>query len=380
MFTLILSPANTKIFAQEFAPLPVENHPCFTIDTEFETLFPPSTPDELENLEQSLLTDGFHDWEPLLVWREEQILIDGHQRYRICQKHHIPFKIVERTFPDRDAAIFAALEVQLARRNLSIYDRGVLALRYKDRISREARERQRCGRGGVLLLMNSPKAIDTRAEVASIAGVSPDTISKIERIERDAPVEIKKQLKSGEISIHAAYTALKPSGYLQNIMSSDSVEWYTPKEIIDAVIDVLGAIDLDPCSNSHEAPNVPAQTHFTKEDDGLSRPWSGKIFLNPPYGDQLPKWIAKLKDELQVGNITEAVVLVAARPETRWFNSLNDFIWCSIVGRLSFSGENSRGRAPFPSAAFYFGNHPDKFISVFRKFGPIYQKIDGGVS
>lgn len=350
----------------------------FHIDSEFENLLPSSTPEEQETLEQSLLSDGC--LEPLVVWREEKILLDGHQRYKICKKHEIPFKIVERSFPDRDAAIFAALQIQLARRNLSLYDRGRLALRYKEKIAARAKGNQRCGQGGILLSQNSAKAIDTRAEIANIAGISHDTMSKIERIEREAPPELKIRAQNGDISINAAYNELRDSksGYLDNIMSSDSDEWYTPPEIIDAVIVVLKKIDIDPCSNSHESPNVPAQTHFTKEDDGLTRPWMGRIFLNPPYGDEIPKWIEKIKHEYEQGNITEAIVLVAARTETRWFNSINNFIWCAITGRLSFSGQNSKGRAPFASAVFYIGNNPAKFISVFQKFGATYKKITPG--
>ena len=67
--------------------------------------------------------------------------------------------------------------------------------------------------------------------------------------------------------------------------SSESPEWYTPPEIIAPVLAFFDEIDLDPCSNSHTNPNVPACERFTKEDDGLRQQWHGRVFLNPPGWD-----------------------------------------------------------------------------------------------
>jgi hypothetical protein len=83
--------------------------------------------------------------------------------------------------------------------------------------------------------------------------------------------------------------------------SSGRNEWYTPRWLVDLVIRVLGRIDLDPCSNSRTQPNVPARRHFTVHEDGLSREWSGRVFMNPPHGAQLSAWIRKLKSEHEAG-------------------------------------------------------------------------------
>jgi hypothetical protein len=77
------------------------------------------------------------------------------------------------------------------------------------------------------------------------------------------------------------------------LFSSASVEWYTPPDIVERVIGVLGTIDLDPCSNSREAPNVPAHQHFTVDDDGLAKTWRGTVFMNPPYGRMIGVWVEK---------------------------------------------------------------------------------------
>lgn len=161
----------------------------------------------------------------------------------------------------------------------------------------------------------------------------------------------------------------------ESLFTSDSEEWYTPREIIEAVLDTFGGeIDLDPCSNDHDAPNVPAKKVFTKEDNGLKSPWEGRVYLNPPYGRGVGDWIQKLLSEYQAGNVTEAVVLVAARTDTQWFNLLGYYPWCAIKGRLAFSG--CKSPAPFPSAVFYIGKNLKDFYLSFSEFGPIYYKLD----
>lgn len=154
--------------------------------------------------------------------------------------------------------------------------------------------------------------------------------------------------------------------------SSESQEWYTPKEVVDSVIAALGEIDIDPCSNSHENPNVPAKVYYTKEDDGLSKDWYGRLYMNPPYGRDVKKWADKALAEIAAGRVTEAVILVAARTDTRAFEALADTCrcWCAVKGRLKFSGcENS---APFPSAIFYFGTNASTFYHHFVEMGQVW--------
>ena len=153
------------------------------------------------------------------------------------------------------------------------------------------------------------------------------------------------------------------------MFSSNTGDWYTPPEIVEAVRDLFdGRIDLDPCSNSHEAPNVPALVHFTREDDGLSRPWSGRVYLNPPYGKGIGPWIEKVREEHEAGRVTAAVVLVKAATDTRWFRVLSErYPRCEVAGRLKFSG--CKNPAPFPSVLFYLGDEVQRFADVFGRFG-----------
>ena len=156
--------------------------------------------------------------------------------------------------------------------------------------------------------------------------------------------------------------------------SSQSVEWYTPMHIIQSVIAVLGSVDLDPCSNSRTHPNVPARRHYTKSDDGLSKTWFGRIYVNPPYGREIAAWVQKLSSEYQAERVIEAVTLLPARTDTTWFQMLREYPRCFIHGRLKF-GE-AKNSAPFPSVVVYLGTELEKFHSVFSKLGDVYELRD----
>lgn len=151
--------------------------------------------------------------------------------------------------------------------------------------------------------------------------------------------------------------------------SSESPEWYTPPEIVERVIRCLGAIDLDPCSNSG-APNIPAALHFTESDDGLLQEWQGRIYMNPPYGRPIAGWVEKLCGEYRAGRVSAAVALVPARTDTTWFQMLRDAAMCFIDGRLKFSGHDNA--APFPSAAAYLGDDIAAFADAFDGAGDIW--------
>lgn len=103
-----------------------------------------------------------------------------------------------------------------------------------------------------------------------------------------------------------------------------TVEWLTPPELVQC----LGEFDLDPCSPV-DAPFHHARTNYTIIDNGLSRPWFGRVYLNPPYGRHMELWLAKLK---QHGN---GIALIFARTETRTFF---EHIWNDADGLLFVKG------------------------------------------
>lgn len=154
--------------------------------------------------------------------------------------------------------------------------------------------------------------------------------------------------------------------------SSKSEEWYTPQSIIDPTVRLLGAIDLDPCG--HADSPVPAVVHFTAAQDGLSRKWSGRVYMNAPYGRRIEEWVEKLCAEYASGAVTEAIALVPARTETEWFTLFRDFPVCYVRGRLKFSGH--KNAAPFPSAVVYLGRNIDKFALCFGGLGDVRVPVE----
>lgn len=187
-----------------------------TVDDDFRSLIPPLSDDEYMRLERSIIAEGVRD--PIITWNGT--IVDGHNRYRICQEHGIAFKTAEIVFGSKDAAKIWIIENQFARRNLNSYQKSVLALQLEPLYAAEAKRRQQGGQGGVLLSQNSDEAnrIRTDERLAQVAGVSRDTIRKVKVIEAEAAggnetaIAARDAVRSGEKSIHAAYTEVHHGG------------------------------------------------------------------------------------------------------------------------------------------------------------------------
>lgn len=110
----------------------------------------------------------------------------------------------------------------------------------------------------------------------------------------------------------------------------------------------FGPFDLDPCATSE---NAKAGNFYTKEDDGLSKQWSGKVWMNPPYGKSIKLWMKKAYESSLSG--ATVVCLVPSRTDTNWWH---DYAMMGeirfIKGRLKFGA--SKNSAPFPSAVVIF--------------------------
>lgn len=176
------------------------------VDEEFRSLIPPLSTDEYSQLEENIVRDGIRD--PLVVWHVpngDDILIDGHNRFEISVRHAgIPFQIKRMTFNLRKDVIRWIILNQFGRRNLSSYDRSVLALKLKPVFTERAKEKQ-AEAGGAVRQKSDKAVIDTKKELAKIASVSHDTIHKVETIENSGNELVRQQAKSGEISINKAY-------------------------------------------------------------------------------------------------------------------------------------------------------------------------------
>jgi ParB family chromosome partitioning protein len=160
------------------------------------------------------------------------------------------------------------------------------------------------------------------------------------------------------------------------------IEWYTPGYLLEAAAQVMGGIDLDPASSDAQQAAAPikAARYFTIEDDGLTKPWCGRAFLNPPYAARLIDiFVAKLLAERQIGNLQQGVLLTNSSTETRWWHAAAshcDAI-CFLRGRVRFlklvNGILTRGSSSpsHPHSIFYFGREVARFTRVFQDYGLI---------
>lgn len=130
--------------------------------------------------------------------------------------------------------------------------------------------------------------------------------------------------------------------------SSKTPEWSTPQELYDKLNTTFN-FTLDPCATNE---NAKCKKYFTMLEDGLSQTWVGeRVFMNPPYGRGIERWVQKAYETAQSGGLV--VCLLPARVDTKWWHN-----FCSkgdvtfIKGRLRFGG--SSNNAPFPSAIVIF--------------------------
>ena len=141
----------------------------------------------------------------------------------------------------------------------------------------------------------------------------------------------------------------------QVMFSSKSEEWETPQELYN-YLNLDYRFTLDPCATPE---NAKCEKFFTREDDGLNKSWEGeKVFMNPPYGRDIKKWVKKAYEE---GQKPETVVacLIPSRTDTKYWHEYCMKAWKIhfVKGRLKFTNNNiGNNSAPFPYAVIIFKN------------------------
>lgn len=207
------------------------------IDPEIRDLIPPLSADEFERLRASILAEGVRV--PIVIWHGT--IADGHNRYAIAREKApeevIPFSIKSL---DGDLTLeevkLWVINNQLGRRNLSSYDRAVLALKLKDVLAAQAQERMHAGKAADPMAPGPQGA--TRDQLGKVAGYSGRTMDKIEWIEKHADEETKARIRSGKTTVGAEHRRIKHD--LKKAAAIDAVE-SKPEPLPDGPFDVLVA-------------------------------------------------------------------------------------------------------------------------------------------
>ena len=156
-------------------------------------------------------------------------------------------------------------------------------------------------------------------------------------------------------------------------------EWFTPARYVERARRAMGGIDLDPASHVLAQETVKAGTFFVAADNGLERPWSGKVWLNPPYNKALLfLFVNKLVSEYSSGRVEQAILLTHNYTDTKWFRTAARVsrTVCFTSGRVHFISPVGDETSPTNGQAFfYFGANDTSFRREFGAIGLVMQVI-----
>lgn len=185
----------------------------YKIDPELNEVLPKLSDADYKALEQSLLTDGFKG-APIMVWGD--IIVDGHNRYEICNKHNIPYEVKEIEFASKEDAIIWMVRQQLGRRSLTPLQRIQIVEKYRPFYKKKAEKNKSLNGGNKIAEsensttpLTKEEKIDVREKLAKDADVSTNTYSKGVKILESGNEELISETINGQKSINKAFNELK---------------------------------------------------------------------------------------------------------------------------------------------------------------------------
>lgn len=182
---------------------------------EMAELLPPLSEEQLSALETDLLKNGCYT---SIIVNEDLVVIDGHNRKSLCDKHGLPYQMLVFAFDDLLEAKQWALDTQKGRRNLDKWELGKIALKLKPEFEARAKGNMSAGGGdqksaesksGLTMLSNPISSINTRKELADSVGIGEVTMGKVMQIDEHAPAAVKEALDKKELSINQGYQITK---------------------------------------------------------------------------------------------------------------------------------------------------------------------------
>lgn len=237
---------------------------------------------------------------------------------------------------------------------------------------------QRRLEGRIGQLLGEPKRGVHAESVVTDSGLSKDERGEFRLLSRALDGRFADE--EWWVSRRAMLRMIKNPGSVnvtRHISLTGEVEWYTPREYLDAAVEVMGAIELDPASSDRAQEHVKAEDYFTREEDGLAQRWHGRVFLNPPYKmPDVKQFVFKLVESFQEGHIKEGILLTNSATDTEWFHTAMNAATalCFTRGRISFleASEDELAERKTPThgqSFFYFGSDRRRFRRVFRQYG-----------
>ena len=188
---------------------------------ELESLIPPLSNEEFKQLERNILEEGIR--EPLITWNN--ILIDGHNRYRIAQEHDMNYETLEKEFENLNDVKIWMVNNQLGRRNLQDFVRGELFSVIEDILKQKGKEKQLLtlnkGLEAPVLSIIDKTEHNTQKIVAEKLGWSTGKKAMFDIVKTKAPEEVKEKLRTGEVSINQAYKEIKKEEKIEEINNNN---------------------------------------------------------------------------------------------------------------------------------------------------------------
>lgn len=166
------------------------------------------------------------------------------------------------------------------------------------------------------------------------------------------------------------------NSYQLATLSSSSDDWYTPSFYVELARRTMGGIDLDPASCPEANRTVRADYIYTIQDNGLTREWHGRIWLNPPYGGAQREFVRRLLTEVAAGRTEQAVLLLNANvTDTTWFQPLWGKPMCFTHHRIGFGAPQGQGTTSgtVGTVFVYFGDRVDTFREEFGICGALVE-------
>ena len=362
-----------------FAPA-AEFHPVADI-------FPAMSDAEFRELVEDIREHGQR--EPVWILEDKRV-IDGKHRVKACVE--LGRSVEARVYHGSETSVEAfVVSLNLKRRHLNDSQRAMVG-------NRLANLKQ----GDNQYKVDAPiGATTSQSDAAELLNISRRSVQRACVVLENGAPELIAAVDAGQVSVSAAAeVATLPEDEQREVVAagpdavknaakavregkrphvannSGNMEWYTPPEIIERARLVMGVIDCDPASTAQANEIIRADCFYTIEDDGITKPWNGCVWLNPPYGQpEIAQFAEAVVAKNAAREFDQACVLVNNATETNWFQSMlrDCTAVCFLKGRVKFidCDGNATGAPLQGQALLYFGDDASVLQEHFGDLGVV---------